>query len=130
MVRRFFCLTLPLRLCAVALIVAAATASAPADTAPAPRSGMASYYSDRFQGLLTASGVPFDQQAMTAAHRKLPMGTRVRVTRPATDQSVEVVINDRGPYAQGRIIDLSRRAAQKLDMLERGVARVIVTVID
>ncbi|MDN6180039.1 MAG: septal ring lytic transglycosylase RlpA family protein [Halomonas subglaciescola] len=90
---------------------------------------MASYYSDRFQGALTASGTPFDQQSLTAAHPSLPLGTTVEVTRPATGQSVEVTINDRGPYVRGRIIDLSKRAARKLGMLKRGVASVKVTVV-
>lgn len=92
--------------------------------------GIASYYSDRFQGSTTASGEPFDQQALTAAHPELPFGTKVLVTRPDTGQEVEVLINDRGPFVQGRIIDLSKRAARKLDMLHRGVARVNVTPLE
>nr|WP_089658788.1 septal ring lytic transglycosylase RlpA family protein [Halomonas pantelleriensis] len=91
--------------------------------------GIASYYSDRFQGATTASGEPFDQQALTAAHPTLPLGTTVVVTRPDTGKEVEVLINDRGPFIDGRIIDLSKRAARKLDMLHRGVARVEVTPI-
>ncbi|MGM0522262.1 MAG: septal ring lytic transglycosylase RlpA family protein [Pseudomonadota bacterium] len=92
--------------------------------------GKASYYSDRFQGATTASGETFNQQALTAAHPSLPFGTKVRVTRPDTGQAVEVIINDRGPYVQGRIIDLSKRAARQLDMLKRGVAPVLVTQLD
>ena len=91
-----------------------------------PQLGIASYYSDRFQGATTASGEPFDQQALTAAHPTLPLGTTVVVTRPDTGKEVEVLINDRGPFIDGRIIDLSKRAARKLDMLHRGVARVEV----
>nr|WP_163500858.1 septal ring lytic transglycosylase RlpA family protein [Halomonas socia] len=91
--------------------------------------GIASYYSDHFQGATTASGDPFDQQALTAAHPTLPLGTTVVVTRPDTGKEVEVLINDRGPFIDGRIIDLSKRAARKLDMLHRGVARVEVTPI-
>ncbi|MGP9675520.1 MULTISPECIES: septal ring lytic transglycosylase RlpA family protein [unclassified Halomonas] len=92
--------------------------------------GVASYYSDRFQGALTASGEAFDQQALTAAHPSLPFGTKVLVTRPDTGQEVEVLINDRGPFVKGRIIDLSKRAARTLGMLNRGVAPVMVTLLD
>lgn len=92
--------------------------------------GVASYYSDRFQGALTASGEAFDQQALTAAHPSLPFGSKVLVTRPDTGQEVEVLINDRGPFVQGRIIDLSKRAARALGMLRRGTAPVMVTLLD
>ncbi len=91
--------------------------------------GMASYYSDRFQGKTTASGEPFDQQELTAAHPTLPFGTKVLVVREDTGSKVEVTINDRGPYAKGRIIDLSKRAAKKLGMLKRGTAPVMVTSV-
>ncbi|GED21908.1 septal ring lytic transglycosylase RlpA family protein [Halomonas halmophila] len=89
--------------------------------------GVASYYADRFQGQTTASGVPFDQTDLTAAHKSLPFGTRVLVTRRDTGRQVEVLINDRGPYVDGRIIDLSKRAARELGMLGRGVAPVELT---
>lgn len=92
--------------------------------------GIASFYSDSFQGATTASGEPFDQQALTAAHPSLPLGTTVLVTRTDTGQEVEVLINDRGPYVQGRIIDLSKRAARQLGMLHRGVVPVMVTQVD
>ncbi|WP_249979154.1 septal ring lytic transglycosylase RlpA family protein [Vreelandella olivaria] len=92
--------------------------------------GVASFYSDRFQGATTASGEPFDQQALTAAHPSLPFGTKVLVTRPDTGQEVEVLINDRGPFVQGRIIDLSKRAASKLGMIRRGTAPVMLTLLD
>ncbi|XGA81741.1 septal ring lytic transglycosylase RlpA family protein [Halomonas sp. CH40] len=92
--------------------------------------GFASYYSDYFQGKTTASGESFDQQELTAAHKSLPFGTRVKVVRTDTGQAVEVVINDRGPFIKGRVIDLSKRAAQKLDMLDRGVAPVLITQAD
>jgi rare lipoprotein A len=68
-------------------------------------------------------------RAMTAAHKKLPFGTIVRVTRKSSGQSVKVRINDRGPYARGRIIDLSRKAAARLDMLDDGVIRVKLEVV-
>lgn len=92
--------------------------------------GIASYYSDYFQGRTTASGDTFNQQELTAAHKTLPFGTRVKVVRTDTGQEVEVVINDRGPFIKGRVIDLSKRAAQKLDMLDRGVAPVLITQTD
>ena len=92
--------------------------------------GLASYYSDYFQGRTTASGDTFNQQELTAAHKILPFGTRVKVVRTDTGQEVEVVINDRGPFIKGRVIDLSKRAAQKLGMLDRGVAPVLITQAD
>ncbi|MCE8033190.1 septal ring lytic transglycosylase RlpA family protein [Billgrantia tianxiuensis] len=95
----------------------------------AQEEGIASYYSDRFQGATTASGEPFDQQALTAAHPSLPLGTKVVVTRADTGQEVEVLINDRGPFVEGRIIDLSKRAARELGMLHRGTVPVMVTAV-
>ncbi|GGX89119.1 hypothetical protein GCM10007160_15590 [Litchfieldella qijiaojingensis] len=100
------------------------------DTTDETQQGIASYYSDSFQGATTASGEPFDQQALTAAHPSLPFGTKVLVTRPDTGQEVKVLINDRGPFVQGRIIDLSKRAARKLGMLNRGVAPVMITQVN
>lgn len=88
--------------------------------------GIASYY---WQPQPLASGGRFNPNAMTAAHRTLPFGTRVRVTRADTGRSVIVTINDRGPYIQGRVIDLSRRAAQEMGMTGQGLARVNVDVI-
>nr|WP_298115982.1 septal ring lytic transglycosylase RlpA family protein [uncultured Pseudomonas sp.] len=88
--------------------------------------GQASYYGARHHGRKTASGERFDQHALTAAHRSLPFGSRVQVTNLRNDKSVVVRINDRGPYAKGRIIDLSHQAAKQLDMLRDGVAPVRV----
>lgn len=116
-------------ICLAAVIVSSATNSAFAHQT-ATQEGVASFYSDRFQGATTASGEPFDQQALTAAHPSLPFGTKVLVTRPDTGQEVEVLINDRGPFIQGRIIDLSKRAAAKLGMIRRGTAPVMVTLLD
>lgn len=90
----------------------------------------ASYYGDRFDGRRTASGVRFDMNAMTAAHRTLRFGTRVRVTNKANGRSVEVTINDRGPYIRGRSIDLSKAAARKIGMLKSGIARVSLQVLN
>lgn len=86
------------------------------------QSGMASWYGPGFNGRRTASGERFNQNELTAAHRSLPFGTKVRVVDPATGRSVIVRINDRGPYAHGRVIDLSRASAEALGM--RGLARV------
>ncbi|MCG6657564.1 septal ring lytic transglycosylase RlpA family protein [Halomonas campisalis] len=94
-----------------------------------PQEGIASFYSDYFQGKTTASGEPFDQQALTAAHPDLPFGTEVVVTRVDNGRNVTVVINDRGPFVRGRIIDLSKRAARELGMISRGVAPVVVTAV-
>jgi len=88
--------------------------------------GMASFY---WQGHTTASGARFNPEGMTAAHRSLPFGTRVRVTHLGNGRTVEVRINDRGPFVGGRIIDLSRGAAGVLGMHGQGVARVQVTVL-
>ena len=86
--------------------------------------GRASYSGARFAGRPTASGEIFDPNAFTAAHPSLPFGTRVRVTNLANDRSVTVRINDRGPYTGGRIIDLSRAAAEEIGMIASGTARV------
>lgn len=92
--------------------------------------GEASYYAGEFIGRPTASGEIYDPTALTAAHRRLPFGTRVRVTRLDTETSVVVRINDRGPFKRGRIIDLSRGAARKLDMIQDGVAEVHLEIVD
>ena len=91
--------------------------------------GVASYYADKFHGRKTASGETFDQRKMTAAHRTLPFGTRVRVTRNDTGKSVTVRVNDRGPFVRGRVIDLSRAAAEKLGLIRAGIAPVKVEVL-
>ena len=88
--------------------------------------GLASYYAHRFDGRTTASGDEYDEGGMTAAHRTLPFGTRVRVTNLSNHRSVVVTINDRGPHLKGRIIDLSPRAARELGFLQRGTTRVRV----
>lgn len=91
--------------------------------------GLASWYGKEQHGKLTANGEHFDMYALTAAHKKLKMQTRVRITNKANGRSVIVRINDRGPYARGRIIDLSYAAAKVLEMLDRGVAPVLVEVL-
>jgi rare lipoprotein A len=92
--------------------------------------GLASYYGARHQGKRAASGERFDQHGLTAAHRTLPFGAEVRVTNLSNDQVVVVRINDRGPHARSRIIDLSRHAAQQLGMTDSGTARVRIERLD
>jgi rare lipoprotein A len=91
--------------------------------------GKASWYGREQQGHLTANGERFDMRALTAAHRTLRMNTRVRVVNLRNGREVIVRINDRGPYARGRIIDVSRAAAERLDMLDAGVVPVRVEVL-
>ena len=92
-------------------------------------SGIASWYGAPYHGQRSASGEIYDQEKLTAAHRTLPFGTRVRVHRADRDESVMVRINDRGPFVKSRIIDLSHAAAVRLGMTEGGVAPVIVEVV-
>ncbi|HEX3554907.1 MAG TPA: septal ring lytic transglycosylase RlpA family protein [Thermoanaerobaculia bacterium] len=92
-----------------------------------PALGQASWYGSEFHGLATASGAAFDMNAMTAAHRTLPLGTRVLVRNLENDRKVVVEINDRGPYIAGRDIDLSYGAARALGMVAPGVVRVEMT---
>jgi rare lipoprotein A len=113
-------------------IVFFATGRVPApsagDNAPVQR-GLASWYGSQFHGEPTAQGELFNMNALTAAHRSLPLGTRVRVTHLGNGRSVVVRINDRGPYKRGVIIDLSRRAANQIGMVQQGRARVRVEVV-
>jgi rare lipoprotein A len=89
--------------------------------------GLASYYGS---GARTASGERFNARALTAAHRSLPFGTRVRVTNVANGQSVTVRINDRGPFIAGRVIDVSQAAAEELGMVGRGITKVKLDVVE
>jgi rare lipoprotein A len=91
--------------------------------------GMASYYADKYHGRTTASGEAFDTHDLTAAHRTLPFGTRVRVTAIENNRSVIVRINDRGPFVGGRVIDVSRAAAEELQFIRAGLAKVRVEII-
>lgn len=92
-------------------------------------SGSASWYGGKFHGRKTANGERFNMNDLTAAHRTLPFGTRVRVTNEANGRSVVVRINDRGPYHGNRVIDLSRKAAESVGLLGRGVGRVKLEVL-
>ena len=88
--------------------------------------GKATFYSKRATGSRTSSGEKLHHDSLTCAHRTFPFGTMLRVTNPSNGKSVVVKVTDRGPFARGRIIDLSWRAAKELDILTRGVAMVIV----
>jgi rare lipoprotein A len=94
------------------------------------QTGKASFYADKFEGSPTASGQKYRHNRLTAAHKSLPFGTKVKVTNIANDQSVEVVINDRGPYVDNRVIDLSKSAAERLDFINQGLADVKIEVVD
>jgi rare lipoprotein A len=98
--------------------------------APASQVGIASWYGPGFHGKATASGTVYNQNEFTAAHQTLPLGARVMVTNMETGSATEVTITDRGPFAKGRIIDLSYAAAQALDMVGPGTALVRVDVLD
>lgn len=93
------------------------------------QTGLASYYARSLAGHPTASGEPYDPKKLTAAHRTLPLGTRVRVTNIDNQATVEVRINDRGPFVEGRIIDVSTAAARELGMTEKGVVPVEIEVL-
>ncbi|HPD33752.1 MAG TPA: septal ring lytic transglycosylase RlpA family protein [Candidatus Kapabacteria bacterium] len=92
--------------------------------------GWASYYSDDFQNRKTASGEAYDKNKLTAAHRDLPFGTKLKVTNLKNNKSVIVIVNDRGPFVSGRILDLSYRAAKEIDMIADGIAEVEIEVIE
>jgi len=99
------------------------------DRPVAAQRGEASYYAHDFHGRKTASGEQFDMHELTAAHRTLPMGTRVRVTNLDNGRDVVLRINDRGPFKRGRVIDVSYEAAKRLDMIAAGIAPVKVEVL-
>jgi rare lipoprotein A len=94
------------------------------------QTGKASFYADKFEGHPTASGEKYKHNKLTAAHKTLPFGTVVRVTNLANGSTVEVKINDRGPYIEGRVIDLSKSAAEKLGFINLGVTDVKLEVVD
>lgn len=93
------------------------------------QSGQGSYYANKFRGRPTASGVPYRPSKMTAAHNTLPFGTRIRVTNVRNGRSVNVTVNDRGPHVAGRIVDVSGKAARRLDLVRAGVVPVRLEVI-
>jgi rare lipoprotein A len=91
--------------------------------------GIASYYAHEFDGRRTASGEVYDMNKLTAAHPSLPFGTIVKVTNLENEKSVEVRINDRGPFKKGRVIDVSYEAAKRLDFVRQGLVEVRVEAI-
>jgi rare lipoprotein A len=100
------------------------------DTSKAYQIGVASYYGEKFHGRKTANGETFNMYKLTAAHRVLPLGTRVRVTHLGNGRWVEVKVNDRGPFIEGRILDLSFAAALELEMVKAGTANIMIELID
>lgn len=116
--------------CALLSLLAGCASTDVIDPRGYDKTGVASYYGAKHQGKRTASGERFNANSLTAAHRQLPFGTRVKVTNLNNDKSCVVRINDRGPHTRGRLIDLSREAAQRLGMLGSGTARVRVQSLD
>lgn len=110
-----------------AVFVAAIAAAFFSSTAAYAQCGGASWYGPGFNGKRAASGEIFNENAMTAAHRSLPFGTKVMVTDQRTGNAIEVTINDRGPFHGGRIIDLSKAAATKLGFRNRGTTSVCLS---
>lgn len=131
--------TAGIRLAVAAALAAAAAGCAQQSAAPAPpasaaqacapftQRGVASWYGPSHHGKRTASGAPFDMNGLTAAHRTLPLGTRIEVENLGNGRKVTVTVNDRGPYVRGRVLDLSRAAAQRLDFKDDGTAPVRIT---
>lgn len=91
--------------------------------------GLASYYGHQYHGRLTANGETYDENALTAAHRTLAFGTMIRVSNLSNGKKVVLRVNDRGPFVDGRIVDLSFRGAQDLDMVKAGVVKVRLEVL-
>ena len=113
----------------ILLVLLAAFGTAFATEPSASQEGEASYYADSLDGNKTASGELYDKTKMTAAHRDLAFGTKVKVTYLRTGKSVTVTINDRGPHVKGRIIDVSGAAAKALGMVEDGHGKVRLEII-
>jgi rare lipoprotein A len=120
-----------MRLITPTLILLGATLSLPVLAAKPGdvQTGIASYYHDSLHGNRTASGQVYDKSRMSAAHKTLPLGSKVRVTDVKTGKAITVRVNDRGPFVKGRIIDLSRRAARELGMIQRGVTKVKMEIV-
>src|SRR5690242_6064681 len=112
---------------ALAPTLASSPALAGAKSGPREFSGVAAYYDKNYHGR-TAAGVQYDPSKLTAAHRTLPFGTLLKVTDRRTGRSVEIVVNDRGPFTRGRVLDLSLAAAKELRILGRGLAHVTASV--
>jgi rare lipoprotein A len=112
------------------LITALTSALLFAETKPSSSgTAVCSYYARRHDGHITAGGKRFSSNALTAAHRTYPMGTKLKLTNTANDKSVEVVVNDRGPFVKGRDISVTRRAARQLGFIKQGLATVRIEEI-
>ena len=92
--------------------------------------GKAGYYADSLHGRKTSSGEKYDKRLLTCAHKSLPFGTKIRVTRLDNKRSVIVKVNDRGPFTEGYVVDVSRKAAEELGLIQPGSARVKVEVVE
>ena len=119
-------LSLTLAITCLLIFTSAVQSASVGDT----ETGIAAYYSNVFQGRRTASGERYDKNAYTAAHKRLPYGTRIRITNLENDKSVVVKINDRGPRSKKRMLDVSRRAAQDLGFIQKGLTKVRLEVIE
>ncbi|HYQ81366.1 MAG TPA: septal ring lytic transglycosylase RlpA family protein [Anaeromyxobacteraceae bacterium] len=115
-----------LRLALAAALALLAATPAVAGAAPRAETGLAAYYRDDLRGSRTASGQPYDPTRLTCAHRSHPFGAWLEVVNLENGRKVRVMVNDRGPWTRGRVVDLSREAARQLGMLKRGTARVRV----
>lgn len=118
-----------LRLCIYALLLYSIPISHCEEQTPYTQTGKASYYSSALEGKLTASGESYDSKSCTAAHKTLPFGTIVHVINLENGKAVKVRINDRGPFAPNRIIDLSYEAAKTLEMTTKGLVKVRMVVV-
>ena len=117
----------------IALAFSGCVGMSPRNDAPKigyKETGEASFYANKYQSRKTASGERFDQSAYTAAHKKLPLGTKIKITNIENGKSVIVRINDRGPFVRGRIIDLSRSAFSSIGNTSAGVINVEIEVVD
>lgn len=131
--RRYIPIRSPLLAALLALMVTGCAARGPADADLRPgwsETGVASWYGHPFHGRTTASGEVYDMHQMTAAHRWLPFDTRLRVENRDNGRATEVRVNDRGPFVRGRIVDLSRAAAEALEMVGPGTGRVRLVVLE
>lgn len=130
------CLRLVTIAAALSIVAACQAPEPPRNVSPAPEErssvfarGTVSHYGHAFAGKPTASGASFDPEALTMAHRTLPFGTRVRVTNLKNQRSVEVVVNDRGPFVAGRIADLSLAAARRIGMVDEGIVAAELRIV-
>ena len=96
---------------------------------PTSEVGLASFYSDKFEGKITASGQVYAQRKLTAAHRTIPFNTRIRVTNLKNNRVIIVIVNDRGPFAKDRILDLSKAAAIKLGFIKNGTTKIMLEIL-